>query len=72
MRVGQFSITDRQTRKLIYVKYRDFPRPRPLIRPVEQIDLEALHRLVLQLKQEIRIDKICNRIPKTWSDKNET
>ena len=43
--------------------------PRPLIRHIEQIDIEAMGRLAKHLKHERLVNKICNIIPKTWSDK---
>jgi hypothetical protein len=53
---NEFSIGDRKPRK-------------PLIRHVSQIDIEAMDKLVKQLQHDRLVDKICNRIPKTWSDK---
>jgi hypothetical protein len=50
---NQYSIGDRKPR-------------RPLIRHISELDLEAMDKLVKQLKHERLIDKICNRIPKTW------
>jgi hypothetical protein len=53
---NQYSIADRKPR-------------RPLIRHISEIDLEAMHKLTKQFKHEKLVDKICNRIPKTWCDK---
>ena len=53
---AEFSIGDRKPRK-------------PLIRHVSQIDIKAMDKLVKQLQHDRLVDKICNRIPKTWSDK---
>lgn len=53
---NEFSIGDRKPRE-------------PLIRHVSQIDIKAMDKLAKQLQHDRLVDKICNRIPKTWRDK---
>lgn len=53
---NQYSIADHESHRV-------------LIRRVSEVDFAGWRRLVRELRHDALVDRVCNRIPKTWSDK---